>query len=191
MRIRQTDTAFTDTDLQAFIDLRRQIHAAPELGGETPHTAELVSAKLAQWGYQVHRGIGGHGLVGGLQKGQGSRRIGLRADMDALPMQEKHAFAHARQIAGRMHACGHDGHTAILLAAAYRLATSAEFNGILNLIFLPDEEGLCGAKAMIDDACSSVFRAMRFLPCTICPAHPWARSWFRRDRPWRPPNGCR
>lgn len=163
MRTRQSDTAFTDTDLQTFIALRRQIHAAPELGGETPHTAELVAAKLAQWGYEVHRGIGGHGLVGVLQKGHGSRRIGLRADMDALPMQEKNAFAHASQIAGRMHACGHDGHTAILLAAAYRLATFADFNGTLNLIFQPDEEGLCGAKAMIDDGlfqrfpCDAIF----------------------------------
>jgi hippurate hydrolase len=163
MRTRQSDTAFTDTDLQTFIALRRQIHAAPELGGETPHTAELVAAKLAQWGYEVHRGIGGHGLVGVLKKGEGSRRIGLRADMDALPMQEKNAFAHASQIAGRMHACGHDGHTAILLAAAYRLATCADFNGTLNLIFQPDEEGLCGAKAMIDDGlfqrfpCDAIF----------------------------------
>jgi hippurate hydrolase len=150
------------TDLAAFVALRRQIHAAPELGGDTPHTAELVAAKLQQWGYQVHRGIGGHGLVGVLKKGQGRRRIGLRADMDALPMQEKNPFAHASQIPGRMHACGHDGHTAILLAAACRLADS-DFDGTLNLIFQPDEEGLCGAKAMIDDGlfqrfpCDAIF----------------------------------
>ncbi|MBA1200779.1 amidohydrolase [Pseudomonas capeferrum] len=162
MRTQEAETTFSDTDLQTFVALRRQIHAAPELGGETPHTAELVAAKLEQWGYQVHRGIGGHGLVGVLQKGHGLRRIGLRADMDALPMQEKNAFAHASQIPGRMHACGHDGHTAILLAAAYRLAT-ANFNGTLNLIFQPDEEGLCGAKAMIDDGlfqrfpCDAIF----------------------------------
>lgn len=155
-------TAFSDSELQTFIDVRRQIHAAPELGGETPHTAELVAARLEQWGYQVHVGIGGHGLVGVLKKGQGSRCIGLRADMDALPMQEKNPFAHASKIAGRMHACGHDGHTAILLAAAYRLANS-DFNGTLNLIFQPDEEGLCGAKAMIDDGlfqrfpCDAIF----------------------------------
>ncbi|MBD1552844.1 M20 aminoacylase family protein [Pseudomonas typographi] len=163
MRSQYTDTALSDTDLQTFVALRRQLHAAPELGAQTPHTAERVAAKLAQWGYQVHRGIGGHGLVGVLQKGQGSRRIGLRADMDALPMQEKNAFAHASQIPGRMHACGHDGHTAILLCAAYRLAKGADFNGTLNVIFQPDEEGLCGAKAMIDDGlferfpCDAVF----------------------------------
>jgi len=163
MRTQHTNTALSDTDLQTFVALRRQIHAAPELGGETPNTAELVAAKLEQWGYEVHRGIGGHGLVGVLKKGQGNRCIGLRADMDALPMQEKNAFAHASQIAGRMHACGHDGHTAILLAAAHRLATGADFNGTLNLIFQPDEEGLCGAKAMIDDGlfqrfpCDAIF----------------------------------
>ncbi len=152
----------SNTELQAFVTLRRQIHAAPELGSDTPHTAELVAAELAKWGYQVHRGIGGHGLVGVLKKGNGSRCIGLRADMDALPMQEKNYFAHASQIAGRMHACGHDGHTAILLAAAYKLANT-DFNGTLNLIFQPDEEGLCGAKAMIDDGlfqrfpCDAIF----------------------------------
>ncbi|MDZ3992193.1 M20 aminoacylase family protein [Pseudomonas sp. Teo4] len=162
MDAQQTCTALNDTELHAFTALRRQIHAAPELGGDTPHTAELVAAKLQQWGYQVHRGIGGHGLVGVLRKGQGTRRIGLRADMDALPMQEKNTFAHASQIPGRMHACGHDGHTAILLAAAYRLA-KCPFNGTLNLIFQPDEEGLCGAKAMIDDGlferfpCDAIF----------------------------------
>ncbi|HYQ49189.1 MAG TPA: M20 aminoacylase family protein [Pseudomonas sp.] len=162
MDTRQHHNALSDTELLAFRALRRQIHAAPELGGDTPNTAELVAAKLQQWGYQVHRGVGGHGLVGVLQKGHGARRIGLRADMDALPMQEKNAFAHASQIPGRMHACGHDGHTAILLAAASRLATCA-FNGTLNLIFQPDEEGLCGAKAMIDDGlfqrfpCDAIF----------------------------------
>jgi hippurate hydrolase len=162
MTTQKNCTAFSDSELQTFIDVRRQIHAAPELGAETPHTAELVAASLEQWGYQVHVGIGGHGLVGVLKKGQGSRCIGLRADMDALPMQEKNPFAHASKIAGRMHACGHDGHTAILLAAAYRLANS-DFNGTLNLIFQPDEEGLCGAKAMIDDGlfqrfpCDAIF----------------------------------
>jgi hippurate hydrolase len=163
MRNQQNQSALSDTELQSFIALRRQIHAAPELGGETPNTAELVAAKLTQWGYELHRGIGGHGLVGVLKSGEGTRRIGLRADMDALPMQEKNTFAHASQIADRMHACGHDGHTAILLAAAYRLATHGEFNGTLNLIFQPDEEGLCGAKAMIDDGlfqrfpCDAIF----------------------------------
>jgi len=147
----------TEFDPERFIAIRHQIHAAPELGLETPATAELVGSLLEQWGYQVHRGIGGHGVVGVLKKGDGPRRIGLRADMDALPMQEKNRFAHASTIPNRMHACGHDGHTAILLAAAYRLATASTFDGTVNLIFQPDEEGLCGAKAMIDDGLFSRF----------------------------------
>ncbi len=154
---------FTEHDLHSFVAVRRQIHANPELGGDTPDTAELVAARLELWGYEVHRAIGGHGLVGVLKKGDGKRRIGIRADMDALPMQEKNPFDHASRIPGRMHACGHDGHTAILLAAAYRLATSVDFNGTVNLIFQPDEEGLCGAKAMMDDGlfqrfpCDAIF----------------------------------
>ncbi|MFJ4113292.1 M20 aminoacylase family protein [Pseudomonas sp. NPDC089758] len=150
-------------DLDAFIKIRRQIHAAPELGGDTPDTAALVAEKLQAWGYEVHRNVGGHGLVGVLKVGDSPRSIGLRADMDALPMSEKNPFAHASKIPGRMHACGHDGHTAILLAAASRLAATRNFNGTLNLIFQPDEEGLAGAKAMIDDGlferfpCDSVY----------------------------------
>lgn len=156
-------------EVQAFVNLRRQIHRMPELGGETPATAALVAEKLTSWGYEVHRGIGGHGLVGVLRKGKSPRSIGLRADMDALPMQEENRFAHASQIAGRMHACGHDGHTAILLAAAWQLANSVDFDGTLNLIFQPDEEGLCGAKEMMDDGlftrfpCDAIF-ALHNLP---------------------------
>lgn len=144
-------------ELETFVRLRREIHMQPELGGDTPATAQLVAEKLASWGYEVHRGIGGHGLVGVLRKGTSSRSIGLRADMDALPMQEHNHFAHASRIEGRMHACGHDGHTAILLAAAWRIADSVAFDGTLNLIFQPDEEGLCGAKAMMDDGLFSRF----------------------------------
>ncbi|MNM67946.1 putative hydrolase YxeP [compost metagenome] len=150
-------------ELDTFIRIRRQIHAAPELGGDTPDTAALVAEKLQAWGYEVHRNVGGHGLVGVLKVGDSPRSIGLRADMDALPMSEKNPFEHASKIPGRMHACGHDGHTAILLAAASRLAATRNFNGTLNLIFQPDEEGLAGAKAMIDDGlferfpCDSVY----------------------------------
>ncbi|WP_010485430.1 M20 aminoacylase family protein [Pseudomonas sp. S9] len=150
-------------DTASFIDIRRQIHAAPELGGDTPHTAALVAEMLESWGYEVHRNIGGHGLVGVLRNGDGSRTLGIRGDMDALPMDEKNQFAHASRVPGRMHACGHDGHTTILLAAAAQLAATRQFNGTLNLIFQPDEEGLAGAKAMIDDGlferfpCDAVF----------------------------------
>lgn len=150
-------------DIASFVDIRRQIHAAPELGGDTPHTAALVAEMLESWGYEVHRNIGGHGLVGVLRNGDSSRTLGIRGDMDALPMDEKNQFAHASRVPGRMHACGHDGHTTILLAAAAQLAATRQFNGTLNLIFQPDEEGLAGAKAMIDDGlferfpCDAVF----------------------------------
>ena len=156
-------------DLDTFILLRREIHQNPELGADTPLTAELVARKLEDWGYDVHRGIGGHGVVGVLRRGSGTRRLGLRADMDALPMQEKNRFAHASRIEGRMHACGHDGHTATLLAAAWHIAQAPDFNGTLNLIFQPDEEGLGGAKAMMDDGlfnrfpCDAIF-ALHNLP---------------------------
>ncbi|RRV73193.1 M20 aminoacylase family protein [Pseudomonas sp. p99-361] len=149
--------------LDAFVMLRRQIHAAPEIGGDTPGTAALVADTLQALGYTVHRQVGGHGVVGVLKVGDSPRSIGLRADMDALPMTEKNAFVHASKVPGRMHACGHDGHTAILLAAAAQLAATRQFNGTLNLIFQPDEEGLAGARAMIDDGlferfpCDSVY----------------------------------
>ncbi|MBA6060391.1 M20 aminoacylase family protein [Pseudomonas juntendi] len=162
--------------LDAFVMLRRQIHAAPEIGGDTPGTAALVADTLQALGYTVHRQVGGHGVVGVLKVGDSPRSIGLRADMDALPMTEKNAFAHASKVPGRMHACGHDGHTAILLAAAAQLAATRQFNGTLNLIFQPDEEGLAGAKAMIDDGlferfpCDSVYALhnMPGLPVGTC-----------------------
>ena len=152
-----------NNDTATFVEVRRQIHAAPELGGDTPNTASMVAEMLQGWGYEVHRNVGGHGVVGVLRNGEGQRSIGIRADMDALPMSEKNQFAHASRVPGRMHACGHDGHTAILLAAAARIAQTRQFNGTLNLIFQPDEEGLAGAKAMIDDGlferfpCDAVF----------------------------------
>lgn len=162
--------------LDEFVKLRRQIHAAPELGGDTPDTAALVADRLQAWGYEVHRNVGGQGVVGVLKVGNGARSIGLRADMDALPMTEKNPFAHASKIPGRMHACGHDGHTAILLAAASLLAAKRDFNGTLNVIFQPDEEGLAGAKAMLDDGlferfpCDSVYALhnMPGLPVGTC-----------------------
>lgn len=133
-----------------FVDLRREIHAQPELG-QAPDTAARVAALLEIWGYDVHRGIGGSGVVGVLRGGNGTKNLGLRADMDGLPIIERNGLPWASQREGVMHACGHDGHTATLLAAAEQLALYATFNGTLNLIFQPDEEGLAGAKAMMDD----------------------------------------
>ncbi len=133
------------------VSLRRQIHANPELGYQEFETSDLVADRLARWGYAVHRGLGGTGVVGTLKVGDGPLRLGLRADMDALPMTETTGLPYASRRIGRMHACGHDGHTATLLAAAQILATSKAFNGTLNLIFQPAEEGLMGAHKMVQE----------------------------------------
>ncbi len=134
--------------------LRRDLHAHPELCFQEVRTADLVAAKLAEWGIEVHRGLGTTGLVGvvhGRDGGACGRGVGLRADMDALPMTELNTFAHASRHAGRMHACGHDGHTAILLATAQHLASHRNFDGTVYLIFQPAEEGGGGAREMIKD----------------------------------------
>nr|BFD41367.1 M20 aminoacylase family protein [Pseudomonas sp. FFPRI_1] len=136
---------------ERFVTIRRDIHAHPELGQATLDTSALVIRLLEEWGYQVHTGVGGHGVVGVLRRGQGGKTLGLRADMDALPIEEKNGLPWASRHAGLMHACGHDGHTATLLAAAEQLALHSDFNGTLNLIFQPDEEGLTGARSMMED----------------------------------------
>jgi len=156
-----------------FVALRRDLHRHPELAFEEHRTAALVAAKLEDWGYAVTRGLGGTGVVGTLVRGQGPRRLGLRADMDALPIQEQPAEASGRPWAserpGLMHACGHDGHTAMLLAAARQLAEDGAFDGTLHLIFQPAEEGGGGALRMMADGlferfpCDAVF-AMHNMP---------------------------
>jgi hippurate hydrolase len=153
---------------QEMIALRRRIHAHPELGFQEMATSHLVAECLQAWGYQVTRGLGGTGVVGTLRNGTGPS-LGLRADMDALPIQENTGLPHASQVQGVMHACGHDGHTAMLLAAAHYLAETRAFGGILHLIFQPAEEGLGGARKMIEDGlferfpCDAVF-AMHNVP---------------------------
>ena len=142
---------------------RRDIHAHPELGFEERRTAEFVAAKLREFGMQVHEGIGGTGVVGVLRVGNEQQSIGLRADMDALPILEENTFDHRSRHDGVMHACGHDGHTTMLLGAAQYLAETRNFRGQVNFIFQPAEEGIGGAKAMIDDGlfrdfpCDSIF----------------------------------
>jgi amidohydrolase len=131
--------------------IRRDIHAHPELCFEEHRTSELVAQQLTAWGIPVHRGLGGTGVVGIVKNGSSARAIGLRADMDALPLQEKNTFAHTSRHAGKMHACGHDGHTAMLLAAAQHLAKHRNFDGTVYLIFQPAEEGGGGADRMIKD----------------------------------------
>jgi hippurate hydrolase len=147
----------------AFISLRRDIHRHPELAFDEHRTSALVAEKLQSWGYAVERGLGGTGVVGQLVRGSGQRRLGLRADMDALPIHEATGLPHASCHAGVMHACGHNGHTAMLLAAAQHLAQRGDFSGTLNLIFQPAEEGGGGALRMMDDGlfdkypCDAVF----------------------------------
>ncbi len=131
--------------------IRRDIHANPELGLEEHRTAGLVAQKLEEWGIEVHRGVGGTGVVGVLRAGNGQATIGLRADMDALPIEEVNDFAYRSRNAGKMHACGHDGHTTMLLGAARYLAETRDFNGTVNFIFQPGEEGVGGALAMLRD----------------------------------------
>jgi hippurate hydrolase len=160
---------FDRAEVLDFIQLRRDIHQHPELAFQEHRTSDLVAQSLSDWGYQVTRGLGGTGVVGQLRKGQGSKKLGLRADMDALPIHEQTGLPHASQHAGIMHACGHDGHTAMLLAAAKSLSEQPNFNGTLNLIFQPAEEGHGGAKKMMQDGlfeqfpCDAIF-AMHNMP---------------------------
>ncbi len=130
---------------------RHEIHAHPELGLEEHRTAELVAKQLAALGIEVHRGVGKTGVVGVLKVGDGAQTIGLRADMDALPIEEETNLPYSSRNRGRMHACGHDGHTTMLLGAARYLAETRNFNGTVNFIFQPAEEGVGGALAMLDD----------------------------------------
>jgi len=134
--------------------VRRDIHAHPELCFQEVRTADVVAKKLESWGIPIHRGMGTTGVVGivhGRDGGACGRAVGLRADMDALPMQEFNTFAHASTQPGKMHACGHDGHTAMLLAAARHFSQNRDFDGTVYLIFQPAEEGGGGAREMIKD----------------------------------------
>ncbi len=132
--------------------IRRDLHAHPEIGFEEVRTSGIVADKLTSWGIEVHRGLGGTGVVGVLKgKGNGTKKIGLRADMDALPMEENTNLKWRSTIPGRFHGCGHDGHTTMLLGSARYLAETRNFDGTVHFIFQPAEEGLGGARAMIKD----------------------------------------
>lgn len=145
--------------------IRHHLHANPELSFEEEKTSEFVAEKLEAWGYEVTRNVGGYGVVGRLSVGDGQRSLAIRADMDALPMLETTGLPYASQVKGKMHACGHDGHTAMLLGAAEYLARTQNFNGTVNLVFQPAEEAGCisGAQAMIADGlfqrfpCDAIF----------------------------------
>ena len=150
------------------VSIRRHLHAHPELRFEEKRTAGYVARLLRGYGLQVEENIGGYGVVGTLRKGSSSRAITLRADMDALPMKEENTFAHASTCAGKMHACGHDGHTAMLLGAAARLSHATDFDGTVHLVFQPAEEGGAGARSMIEDG---LFK--RFPTDAIFGLHNW------------------
>jgi hippurate hydrolase len=150
-------------DLDELTQLRHDIHAHPELGFEEERTGDLVAQKLAEWGIEVHRGLATTGVVGTIRRGNSLRAIGLRADMDCLPMQELNQFAHRSRHDGKMHACGHDGHTTMLLGAARYLARTRNFDGTVHFIFQPGEEGHGGGRVMVEQGlfeqfpCDAVF----------------------------------
>jgi hippurate hydrolase len=150
-------------DLDFLVGLRRDLHAHPELGFEEERTSAIVAQVLSEASIAVHRGLGGTGVVGTLKVGEGSRTIALRADMDALAMPETADRPYKSTVPGKMHACGHDGHTAMLLGAARRLAARKDFSGTVHFIFQPAEEGRGGARKMVEDGlfkrfpCDAVF----------------------------------
>jgi hippurate hydrolase len=155
-------------DAAAVAAIRRDIHAHPELCFQEERTADVIAKALTDWGIPIHRGLGKTGVVGIVKNGSSSRALGLRADIDALPMTEHNTFAHASKHPGKMHACGHDGHTAMLLAAAKHLSRHRNFDGTVYLIFQPAEEGGGGAKVMIEDG---IFD--RFPMEAVFGAHNW------------------
>ncbi|MGE8058512.1 M20 aminoacylase family protein [Pseudomonas sp. NPDC089547] len=164
------------SDLHA---ISHDIHAHPELGFEESRTSALVARLLEEWGYEVHTGIGKTGVVGVLRNGSSSRRLGLRADMDALPIHEATGAAYSSQHQGCMHACGHDGHTTMLLGAARYLAATRQFDGTLTLIFQPAEEGQGGAEAMLADGLLERFPCDALFGMHNMPGLPAGQLGFR------------
>jgi len=166
--------AFVEQQHAVLTAIRRDLHAHPELGFEEHRTAALVAERLRQWGIEVHAGIGRTGVVGvihGRKDGSG-RSIGLRADMDALPLAEENEFGHKSVKSGLMHACGHDGHTTMLLGAAQYLAATRNFDGTVFLIFQPGEEGYAGAREMIHEGLFERFPADEVYALHTWPALP-------------------
>lgn len=137
-------------EIDEAVSWRRHLHQRPELGFEEHETSSFIAARLTEWGYQVHAGYGKTGLVGTLKKGTSQRAIGIRADIDALPIAEQSGVPYASRTPGKMHACGHDGHIAMALSAA-RAATRSDFDGSVHFIFQPAEENEGGGRAMVED----------------------------------------
>jgi amidohydrolase len=178
------------------IAIRRDIHAHPELAFAEQRTSDLVAAKLSEYGCEVYRGLAGTGVVGTIRRGNTPAAIGLRADMDALPIQEMNDFAYRSTLDGRMHACGHDGHTTMLLGAAKYLAATRNFEGTVHLIFQPAEEGGGGGRVMVEEGlfdkfpCDAVFAlhnkpgvAVGAIAARPGPRHPCGAS-ASRHRPF-------
>lgn len=159
--------------------IRHDIHRHPELGFEEQRTRDLVVQKLTEWGYEVHCGLAGTGVVGTLRAGNGNRRIGLRADMDALPIQENNGKPWQSAIPHRMHACGHDGHTTMLLGAARYLAQTRNFNGTVHLIFQPAEEMLNGGAVMVEQGLFEQFPCDAIFAMHNMPGMPTGHFFFR------------
>ncbi|HEV3178149.1 MAG TPA: M20 aminoacylase family protein [Stellaceae bacterium] len=158
---------------------RRDIHAHPELCYQENRTSDLVANRLESFGVEVTRGIAQTGLVGTLKAGTGNRAIGLRADMDALPLHEKNEFAHRSRHDGRMHACGHDGHTTILLGAARYLATTRNFDGTVYFIFQPAEEGGGGGRVMVEEGLFERFPVEAVYGLHNAPRYPTGKFFTR------------
>ena len=165
--------------IEEFIEVRHDIHRHPEMAFDEHRTAALVAERLREWGYAVTTGLGGTGVVGQLVRGQGTKRIGLRADMDALPIVESSGLPWSSCHHGVMHACGHDGHTAMLLAAAKHLAEHGQFDGTLNLIFQPAEEGAGGALKMMEDGLFERFPCDAIFAMHNMPGYPQGQLVFR------------
>tara|TARA_R110001592_G_scaffold25555_3_gene96958 strand:- start:23055 stop:24227 length:1173 start_codon:yes stop_codon:yes gene_type:complete len=142
---------------QEFANIRRDIHAHPETAFEEFRTSDVVAERLSSYGIKVHRGLAKTGVVGTLSVGTSGRAIGLRADMDALDIQELNSFSHASKLPGKMHACGHDGHTTMLLCAARYLSETRNFDGTVHFIFQPAEENVAGGRVMVEDGLFDLF----------------------------------
>ncbi|MBS7821063.1 amidohydrolase [Wohlfahrtiimonas chitiniclastica] len=159
------------------IAIRHHLHQHPEIGYEEHLTSDLVAERLTQWGYTVHRGLAKTGVVGQLKNGEGPT-IALRADMDALPLQEHNDLPYQSKHTGKMHACGHDGHTASMLAAARYLAEHRPFQGTVNLVFQPAEEGLGGAPRMMQEGLFKAFPCDAIFGFHNIPNHPAGHFGF-------------
>jgi hippurate hydrolase len=166
-------------DLPDLVATRRKLHRHPELGLEEVWTSDFVAGQLAALGYEVHRGLAKTGVVGTLRNGASGRSVGLRADIDALPIQEETSLDYQSEIPGRMHACGHDGHTAILLGAAKAIAERRNFDGTVHLIFQPAEENAGGARMMVEEGLFDLFPCDAVFALHNDPSLPFGRFAFR------------